>query len=158
MHFTVFEPALQISAQRHLPFNISEDATRWKVNTSNSNQFEQVKRRKINLEIKKGQKAERWKVWRHPMCKKQEEASLPLPLELHLHHKWKKAIKQPLHQRQKQHSPPSPSPPPHSSRHFHPSTATTILEIPRNKNKKNTVKRRRNQRLGGPEAFDLQPC
>ena len=57
------------------------------------------------------------------MCKKEEEASLPLPLGLHLNHNWKKAIKQPLHQRKQQHAPPpSPSPPFHPSCRFHPAT------------------------------------
>ena len=93
MHFTVIEPVLQISAQRHLPFNISEDAVLFKVNTSNSNQFEQGKRGKTNLEIKEAPKGIKVKSMETTHVQERRGSFTPSPLGLYLHHKWKKGNK-----------------------------------------------------------------
>ena len=82
MHFTVLEPVLQISAQRHLYFSISEDALIFKVNTSNSNQFEQVKRGKINLEIKEAQKGIKVKSVETPHVQERRGSFTPSPLRV----------------------------------------------------------------------------
>jgi len=60
---------------------------------SNSNVFELKRGKESSLEVKKPKKAKSAKVWRHPMCRKVEEASPPLHLGSHLHHRWKRSIK-----------------------------------------------------------------
>ncbi|CAM0904405.1 unnamed protein product [Alopecurus aequalis] len=70
------------SAQRHLSFNISEDAVLFKVNTSNSKQLEQVKRGKINLEIKKAPKGIKVKSVETPHVQEERGSFTPSPLRV----------------------------------------------------------------------------